>query len=412
MRLIATLQDEKQSLLLSNYLKSQNIDNIVDISINNNWGDTDYGVPKYTIWVIEEENLIKALDIVKDFASESNKSRFQNPMAPSKSSKTPDLYELTPEAIDTKKESVEEEELPLKSTHQESHRAIDPLGKVTLYLLMLCSLVFLFCQINEKNPSQYEVAAFSNLSLPLVPLYYSQLEKELLFDYPHAYEIVDSIIAKIDNETLQDTKQLPSDIRPLIRQFESTPYWQGFYGKIVSFFQNKNISWEISAPLFEKIRQGEVWRIISPIFLHADIFHLLFNMIWLGLLGRQLESRMGWKKYLLFVFLAGIITNICQYLMTGSNFLGFSGVICAMITFVWIRQQKAPWEGYLLQSATFNFALLFLFVILVLQLASFYTEIAYNQPIAPQIANTAHMAGLFLGFLFGSFNFFAWNTNT
>lgn len=407
MRLIATLQDEKQSVLLSDYLKSQNIDNLIDVSPNSHWEDSNYGVPSYTIWVIEEENLLPALEIARDFVANHEDPRFVKPSTPQLDAhQAADLYELTPEATDKNVEI--DRKAPLQASLGRSEKVVEPLGKATLYLLMICSLIFIFSEIGSPTPSQAEAIAFSKQSLPLMPLYYSKINKELLFDYPHAYEIVDSLIAKSDLETMQASQQLPSDLQPLVNQFHATPYWQGYYDKIVAFFIGGKTDWQIDTPVFEKIQKGEFWRLISPIFLHADIFHLLFNMIWLGLLGKQLESRMGWARFLLFVAAAGVITNICQYLMTGSNFLGFSGVVCALITFVWMRQRKAPWEGYLLQSITFNFALLFLFVIILLQLASFYTEVFYGQPIAPQIANTAHMVGLLIGLLFGNFNFFAW----
>lgn len=407
MRLIATLQDERQGNLLSDYLKSQNIDNVLDVSTGHDWGEDSYGVTTYTVWVIEEENLVKALEIARDFAANSKAPRFQQPWTTPPSPTIETLSSLPEEAVDTRQPVADQSKTP-KRIQTQQLKPIEPMGKATLYLLMLCCLLFVFTETTAPTPPQAEARAFSKQSLPMIPLYYSTIKKELLFDYPHAYEIVDEIIAQTELDRLQVNSELPGNLSPLIAQFQHTPYWSGFYDKIVALFQKKEINWHVTEPLFEKLQQGEVWRLLSPIFLHADIFHLLFNMIWLAVLGKQLEQRMGWGRYLLFIGLTGIITNTCQYLMTGSNFLGFSGVICAMITFVWIRQKKTPWEGYLLQSATFNFALLFLFIILILQLASFYTEIAYTQPIAPQIANTAHMTGLFLGLILGNSTFFAW----
>ncbi|HMP80960.1 MAG TPA: rhomboid family intramembrane serine protease, partial [Pirellulaceae bacterium] len=44
---------------------------------------------------------------------------------------------------------------------------------------------------------------------------------------------------------------------------------------------------------FSSIRSGELWRIVTPIFLHFGTMHLVFNMVILFQLGRMVESRYG-----------------------------------------------------------------------------------------------------------------------
>lgn len=392
MRLIATLQDEEQASLLSNYLTSQGIDNIPETSPGQDWGDEHYGEPTYTIWVIEESSLAKASEIVRQFNEDRQNPRFRIPSL------------LTPRPN-------EEESDPAESNSpSDSRQEIEPLGKVTFYLLLICSLLYFFGETTAPAPTAAETKTFVSMSLPLIPLYYPPLKKQSIFDYPHAFDIVDELIAKIDADKVQETTTLPAELDPLVKKYRQTPYWTGFYDKIVTKIKNPQASWNFDAPLFEKVRQGEVWRLITPALLHADIFHLLFNMVWLAILGKQIEYRIGTGRYLFFVIIAALITNTSQYLMTGVNFLGFSGIVCTMIMFVWVRQRKTPWEGYLLQKSTLNFAMIFLLSILLLQLASFYTEIAHDQPIAPQIANTAHMTGLLLGYLLGSLDFFSLKT--
>jgi hypothetical protein len=46
-------------------------------------------------------------------------------------------------------------------------------------------------------------------------------------------------------------------------------------------------------PIFQKIKEGQVYRIITPVFLHGSLLHILFNMIWLFLLMKLIEMKLG-----------------------------------------------------------------------------------------------------------------------
>ena len=73
--------------------------------------------------------------------------------------------------------------------------------------------------------------------------------------------------------------------------------------------------------LFGKIRQGEVWRLFTPVLLHGGILHLLFNMAWVWMFGRLIEQRLGSFKYLFLSIIVGVISNVAQYLMSGPRIL-------------------------------------------------------------------------------------------
>jgi membrane associated rhomboid family serine protease len=55
---------------------------------------------------------------------------------------------------------------------------------------------------------------------------------------------------------------------------------------------------------------SEPWRLITSMFLHADISHLLFNMLALFLFGVYLERKVGSKWFLIIYFLSGIIGSL------------------------------------------------------------------------------------------------------
>ncbi|MDY6777380.1 MAG: rhomboid family intramembrane serine protease [Candidatus Nanohaloarchaea archaeon] len=58
------------------------------------------------------------------------------------------------------------------------------------------------------------------------------------------------------------------------------------------------------------VLQGELWRIVTTIFLHGSSFHLLVNAMVLFFFGSELERRVGTRKFLEIFFVAGIVASI------------------------------------------------------------------------------------------------------
>jgi GlpG protein len=70
----------------------------------------------------------------------------------------------------------------------------------------------------------------------------------------------------------------------------------------------------LSSPdILIQVRGGELWRLVTPIFLHFGGFHLLFNLLMLQNMGTLIESREGTARFLGFVFLSALISNVAQY---------------------------------------------------------------------------------------------------
>ena len=140
-------------------------------------------------------------------------------------------------------------------------------------------------------------------------------------------------------------------------------------------------------PMFKEIRAGEVWRLLTPIFLHFNIIHIAFNMIWLYILGNQIEQREGSKYLLLLVIAIGIISNTCQYLTATSIFGGFSGVVYGLLGYIWIMSRFKPRSGYLMD----NFTLIFMMIWLLMGIIG----------MVGNIANAAHLFGFVSGVVWG-----------
>ncbi len=61
------------------------------------------------------------------------------------------------------------------------------------------------------------------------------------------------------------------------------------------------------------VQAGQVFRFVTPMFLHMDLMHLLFNMVALYSVGEVLERTLGRGNFLLLYFVGGITGNAVSY---------------------------------------------------------------------------------------------------
>jgi rhomboid protease GluP len=81
----------------------------------------------------------------------------------------------------------------------------------------------------------------------------------------------------------------------------------------------------------EMIREGQIWRFVTPIFLHGNLAHLLSNSLSLFWLGTQLERIYGARKYFLIYMIAGISGYLLSYFRSPIPSLGASGAIFGLV---------------------------------------------------------------------------------
>lgn len=80
-----------------------------------------------------------------------------------------------------------------------------------------------------------------------------------------------------------------------------------------------------------KILNGEYYRLLSCIFMHGGIIHLICNMYCLYVIGPQVESFFGKIKYIVIYLLSGIIGSLMSLAITNSISLGASGAIFGLL---------------------------------------------------------------------------------
>jgi rhomboid protease GluP len=81
----------------------------------------------------------------------------------------------------------------------------------------------------------------------------------------------------------------------------------------------------------DKIMQGELWRLITPIFLHGSILHIGFNMYALFAIGPNLERFYGRGRYLTLFMLSGFAGNVMSFIFSQRPSLGSSTAIFGLL---------------------------------------------------------------------------------
>lgn len=98
--------------------------------------------------------------------------------------------------------------------------------------------------------------------------------------------------------------------------------------------------------LTDTLVSGQVWRLLSPAFLHFGWMHLIFNLMWVWYFGRQVEALQGGRTLLLLLVFAGILANLAQYATGTVLFGGMSGVVYALLGHVWLMSRRVPGSGF------------------------------------------------------------------
>lgn len=140
------------------------------------------------------------------------------------------------------------------------------------------------------------------------------------------------------------------------------------------------------------VKAGQLWRLVTPMFLHGGTFHLAFNMIMLYLLGSAVERIHGsllFAGLLLVSQVAGMLlqASLPDWMPLGLrgafNVVGASGAVYGVFGFLWVRPRFDPF--YPIQIPPSSVSIMVGWLVLCMT------------PLIPGIANGAHLGGLVAG---------------
>ena len=134
------------------------------------------------------------------------------------------------------------------------------------------------------------------------------------------------------------------------------------------------------------VKQGEYYRLFTCMFLHVDVFHILFNMYALYVLGPQVERYYGKVRFLLIYIISGLLGSLfsCVFMNDASFSIGASGAIFGLLGSIvyFTYYYRATIQGFMRSPAV---------SVVLLNLALGF--------LIPNVDISAHIGGLIGGLL-------------
>ncbi|KAI4377877.1 hypothetical protein MLD38_015439 [Melastoma candidum] len=139
---------------------------------------------------------------------------------------------------------------------------------------------------------------------------------------------------------------------------------------------------------YKIVHQHQGWRLVSCIWLHAGVIHVLANMLSLVFIGIRLEQQFGFVRVGLIYLLSGFGGSILSSLFIRNSIsVGASGALFGLLGAM-LSELLTNWTIYTNKVA----ALLTLIIVIAINLAV---------GILPHVDNFAHIGGFLTGFLLG-----------
>jgi len=134
--------------------------------------------------------------------------------------------------------------------------------------------------------------------------------------------------------------------------------------------------------LDSNLKFSEPWRLLTSLFAHSGMPHLLSNLFALGLFGLILEGRIGSKKLFWLFIISGLIINL---LTPYPRSLGASGAIFAILgTLIVLRPLMIVWVSGMPLP-------------MILAGIIWFAQNMFGLFVPSNIGHIAHLGGLFIG---------------
>ena len=139
-----------------------------------------------------------------------------------------------------------------------------------------------------------------------------------------------------------------------------------------------------------------IWQLVTYMFLHGGIGHILFNMLALWMFGTEIERTWGTRRFLRFYFFCGAGAGLCvvlgNYLFGNPNVatIGASGAIYGILLV-----SAVLWPDRIILFS-FLFPIKMKYFVMIIGAIAFLSSFDMNSG----VSNVAHLGGMAFGYLF------------
>lgn len=207
-----------------------------------------------------------------------------------------------------------------------------------------------------------------------------QVDVRQQWSRPTAYQIPVTMTLMAISIMVAVMTKLGSDDGPLLNLLYFAPIENTGDGYVT--FAQPSLS-----SLWAVMKTGQVWRLVTPMFIHLSILHILFNMMWLRDFGTAIEFRRNSWRFLGLVLFTALVSNTVQYFYSNPLFGGMSGVVYGLFGYIWMKSRFDPESGFFIPQSTVIILIACLFLCM-------------TGAIGP-VANAAHVAGMISGMVCG-----------
>jgi len=139
-----------------------------------------------------------------------------------------------------------------------------------------------------------------------------------------------------------------------------------------------------------RVADGEVWRLLTATFLHASVFHIIFNTTLFFRFSTVIDGWLGpWGALLAYVLFASSSNAMQLLVSSGNEVVGASGVVYGLFGFLWVMSRRRDDAADAANKYMVETMLIWLGICAVI---NFF---------GGNIGNAAHIWGLLLGWLAG-----------
>ncbi len=167
--------------------------------------------------------------------------------------------------------------------------------------------------------------------------YFPDIDKKLKFD-EKGISLFLKITDDINEKNMNEAKRVEKVFAPkvpyvtyIIIAINILIYLIGIMISPEGLFDANKLSILLFGNLKAAIVSGEYYRLFTSAFIHANIYHIAFNMYALWILGKEAESYFGRGKFLIIYILSALASSLLSTLLNTGYSVGASGAIFGLL---------------------------------------------------------------------------------